>query len=372
MATPVPVHEPHKVKTVRPIAFPGIEERKRNLAAAHFNVFNLTPRQVAFDMVSYGCGAVTQEQLAGQLLGDEAYAGARNFETMNAQITRVLGHTYVCPTHNTLGSVKILLHAFARSGQRLPSNARARIDLHAPRGIELVDVRDHVEGVFTGNFDLVRLEATIAASRPPFIGAQAFADGQHPLSLANLRAVRELADRHGLRLVLDVSRVVENAWYIQCYEPGLADRTIADLVKLIAKSAHVIMMDGAQDARANTGGFLATDNPVDHEHFINDIVVFEGLHTYGGMAGRTMEMIARGLELMCDEASVQWAMAQTERFTARLREGGVPLERGCDGAYLQADQFLPQAGAHAAHALACALYQTSGVRALVPGLVGRD
>ncbi|MBX3689142.1 tryptophanase [Dokdonella sp.] len=372
MATPVPVHEPHKVKTVRPIAFPGIEERKRNLAAAHFNTFNLTPRQVAFDMVSYGCGAVTQEQLAGQLLGDEAYAGARNFETMNAQITRVLGHTYVCPTHNTLGSVKILLHAFAKSGQRLPSNARARIDLHAPRGIELLDVRDHAEGVFTGNFDLARLETVIGEQRPPFIGAQAFADGQHPLSLANLRAVRELADRHGLRLVLDVSRVVENAWYIQCYEPGLADRTIADLVKLIAKSAHAIMMDGAQDARANTGGFLATDNPADHERFINDIVVFEGLHTYGGMAGRTMEMIARGLELMCEETSVQWAMAQTERFTARLREGGVPLERGCDGAYLQADQFLPQAGAHAAHALACALYQTSGVRALVPGLVGRD
>ena len=372
MASPVPVHEPHKVKTVRRIAFPSLDERKRNLAAAHFNVFNLTPQQVSFDMVSYGCGAMTQEQLAGQLVGDEAYAGARNFERLTATINRVLGHTYVCPTHNSLGSVKILLHVFAKSGQRLPSNARGRIDLHAPRGIELRDVRDHGESPFTGNFDLARLEAEILESRPPFVGAQCFADGQHPISLANLRAAREVADRHGLRLVLDVSRVVENAWYIQRFEPGMGDRGIAELVKRIAKTAHVILMDGAQDARANTGGFLATDNPADHEHFINEIVVFEGLHTYGGMAGRTMEVMARGLDEMCDEPTVQWAMHQTERFTARLREGGVPLERGCDGAYLRADAFLPQVDEHPAHALACALYQTSGVRALVQGLVGRD
>ncbi|MCW5578805.1 MAG: hypothetical protein KIS89_09190, partial [Dokdonella sp.] len=173
MTTPAPAHEPHKAKTVRPIRFVSLDERKRNLTAAHFNVFNLTPQQISFDMVSYGAGAMSQEQLAGQLIGDEAYAGARNFENMSGAITRVLGHTYVCPTHNTLGSVKLLLHAFASSGQRLPSNARGRIDLHAPRGIELVDVRDHAEAVFTGNFDLAALEAAIGASRPPFVGAQA-------------------------------------------------------------------------------------------------------------------------------------------------------------------------------------------------------
>jgi tyrosine phenol-lyase len=367
-----PVHEPHKIKTVRPIAFPSLEERKRNLSSARFNVFQLTPRQVVFDMVSYGASAVSQEQLAGQLIGDEAYAGARNFETLTAAITRVLGHTWVCPTHNTLGAVKLLLRAFARPGQQLPSNARGRVDLHAPRGIEITDVRDHADPVFTGNLDLARLEAAIAGSRPPFVGCQAFADGQHPFSLANLRAVREAADRHGLRLVLDVSRVIENAWYIQRHEPGMADRTIAEIVKAIAKTAHVILMDGAQDPRANTGGFLATDNPADHEHFINDVVVFEGLHTYGGMAGRTMEVLARGLDEMCDEATVQWVMHQTERFSARLRDAGVPVERGCDGAYVKADLFLPHVAEHPAHALACALYQTSGVRALAQGLVGRD
>ncbi len=379
MPSPVPpIHEPHKFKTIRPIAFPTLEARKRNLSAARFNVFQLTPSQVTFDMVSYGTSAMTQEQLAGQLVGDEAYAGARNFETLNEVITRVLGPTYVCPTHNTLGAVKLLLRAFARAGQTLPSNARGRVDLHAPRGIEIVDARDHRETVFTGNFDLARLAEVVAAAKPPFIGGQTFADGQHPFSLANLRAVRAFADREGLRLILDVSRVIENAWYIQRHEPGMGDRTIADIVKTIGKTAHVILMDGAQDPRANTGGFLATDNPSDHEHFMNDVVVFEGLHTYGGMAGRTMEVLARGIAEMCDEASVQWVMAQTERFSERLGAAGVPIERGCDGAYVDATAFLVPGGGVAghpelaAHAVACALYETSGVRALVQGLIGRD
>ena len=368
-----PIHEPHKIKTVRPIAFPNLEERKRNLSAARFNVHQLTPSQVTFDMVSLGTSAMTQEQLAGQLIGDEAYAGARNFETLNEVITRVLGHTYVCPTHNTLGAVKLLLRAFAKEGgSSLPSNARGRVDVHAPRGIEIKDARDRKDPVFTGNFDLDRLRSLIEESRPPFIGGQAFADGQHPFSLANLRAVRKLADSFGLRIVLDISRVIENAWYIQKHETGLSDRSIADLVLAISKTAHVILMDGAQDPRSNTGGFLATDNPADHEHFMNDVVVFEGLHTYGGMAGRTMEVLARGLSEMCDEVEVQWVMYQTERFCARLADGGVPVERGCDGAYIQADEFLAQKAEHSAHAVAAALYETSGVRAMAQGLVGRD
>jgi tyrosine phenol-lyase len=369
---PLAAHEPHKIKTVRPLAFPSLDERKRNLSQARFNVFQLTPRQVTFDMVSYGTSAMTQEQLAGKLVGDEAYAGASNFETLCAVIGRVFGQTYVCPTHNSLGSVKLLLRAFAKAGDVVPSNARGRVDLHAPRGIEIRDARDRTERVFTGNYDLERLAAIVDEAHPPFIGGQTFADGQHPFSLANLRAVRALADRRGTRLVLDLSRVIENAWYIQRHEPGMADRSIAELVKAIAKTAHIVLMDGAQDPRSNTGGFLATDNPADHEHFINDVVVFEGLHTYGGMAGRSMEVLARGLAEMCDEPEVQWVMQQTERFTARLRAAGVPLERGCDGAYLDAAAFLPHVAVHPAHALACALYQTSGVRALVQGMVGRD
>ena len=372
MPVPQPIHEPHKFKTVRLVSFPSLEERKRSLARAHFNVFNLMPAEIVFDMVSFGTSAVSQEQLAGQLVGDEAYAGARNFETLAETVTRVLGHTYLCPTHNSLGAVKLIVATLTPRGSLIPSNARGRVDVHAPRGIEIADLRDHAETVFTGNFQLRLLDELLGTRRAAIIGMQCFADGQHPFSLENLRAVRALADRHGLRLVLDVSRVLENAWYIQRHESGHADRSIAELVKLISKTAHVILLDGAQGAKCPTGGLLATDNPADHERFMNEVVVYEGLHTYGGMSGRMMEVLARGLAEMCDEAEVQWVMHQTEAFTSRLRDAGVPLERGCDGAYLQAAEILPHVARFPAHALASALYQTSGVRALVTGLVGRD
>jgi tyrosine phenol-lyase len=366
------MHEPHKIKTVRPLFFPTLAERKQYLADAHFNVFNLTPHQVTFDMCSLGTSAVSQEQLSGQLIGDEAYAGSRNFETLEQAVHQVLGHTYVCPTHNVLGCVKLVVATMVPRGSVLPSNARTRLDTLKPLGVEYPDVRDRKETVFTGNVDLGLLEAVLEDGKVSIVGLQAFADGQHPFSLRNLRDVRALADRYGKRLVCDGSRVIENAWYIQRHEPGQADRSIADIVKQIAKTTHVFQLDGAQDPKCNTGGILTTDNPDDYEKLMNEVVVFEGLHTYGGMAGRTMEVLARGITEMCDEDEVAWVMHQTERFTHRLGETGVPLERGCDGAYLKAGEFLPHVTENAQDTLSAALYLLSGVRALAHGLVGRD
>jgi tyrosine phenol-lyase len=365
-------HEPHKIKTVRLVSFPSLEERKRFLAEADFNVFNLTSSQVAFDMFSIGTSAMTQEQISGQLIGDEAYAGARNFERLQAAVRDVLGHTYICPTHNSLGCVKLVVATMVPPGSVLPSNARTRIDVLTPRDVEVPDMRDHRAEVFTGNVDLAKLEEILGGGKVAIVGLQAFADGQHPFSLENLRAVRSLADRHGKRLILDGSRVIENAWYIQRHEQGLAAHSIATLVKEIAKTAHVFQIDAAQDPKCPTGGLLATDNPEDHEKFMNEVVVYEGLHTYGGMAGRTMEVFARGLEEMCLETEVQWVMQQTEHFTECLRAAGVPMERGCDGAYIRADQFFPELEQFQQDAFSAALYEMSGVRAVAIGLVGRD
>jgi tyrosine phenol-lyase len=365
-------HEPHKIKTVRPVSFPTLEERRKYLAKAGFNVFNLTSSQVSFDMCSIGTSAMTQEQLSGQLIGDEAYAGARNFERLQEAVLDVLGHSYVCPTHNSLGCVKLVVATMVPAGSVLPSNARSRIDVLTPRDVEVPDMRDHQEKVFTGNVDLAKLEEILEGGNVAIVGLQAFADGQHPFSLENLRAVRSLADRYGKRLILDGSRVIENAWYIQRHESGMGSRTIAALVKEIAKTAHVFQIDAAQDPKCPTGGLLATDNPEDHEKFMNEVVVYEGLHTYGGMAGRTMEVFARGLEEMCLETEVQWVMQQTEHFTERLQTAGVPLERGCDGAYIKTDEFFPHIVQYQQDAFSAALYEMSGVRALSIGLVGRD
>jgi len=366
------VHEPHKIKTIRPVSFPTLEERKRHLAKAHFNVFNLTPSQVGFDMCSLGTSAMTQEQLSGQLIGDEAYAGSRNFERLEKAVRDVLGHHYVCPTHNLLGCVKLVTATMVPPGSVLPSNARTRIDVLAPREIQVADVRDHHEEVFTGNVDLARLEELLEADNVAVVDLQAFADGQHPFSMANLRAVRALADRYGKRLLMDGSRVIENAWYIQHREPGMAGTGIAELVREIAKTAHVFQIDAAQDPKCPSGGLLATDNPEDHERFMNEVVVYEGLHTYGGMAGRTMEVFARGLSEMCIESEVQWVMQQTERFCDRLQEAGGPVERCCDGAYLKAAEFLPDHERFQQDTFSAALYEMSGTRALAHGKVGRD
>lgn len=372
MPNAAPRHEPHKIKTVRLIAFPSLEERKRALSAAHFNVYGLTPSQVTYDMCSYGTSAVSQEQLSGQLLGDEAYAGARNFENLVRAVNRVLGHTYVCPTHNNLGAFKLIAATLLPPGSIVPANARAAVDVLEPRGVPTPDVRDGAAKVFTGDVDLTKLGEALSGGKAAFVFVQCFADGQHPFSLANLKAVRALADRHGVRVLLDTSRIIENAWYVQRHEAGQGDRTVAEIVKQMGKTVHLAILDGAQDAKANAGGVLTTDNPADHERFIEEVVVYEGLHTYGGMAGRTMEVLARGIEEMVDEAEVQWAMHQTEFFTARLREAGVPLERGCDGAYLRADEFLPHLREHQTHALAAALYLTAGVRAVATGRTGKD
>jgi tyrosine phenol-lyase len=372
MSQPSPLCEPHKIKTVRLLSFPTVEERKKHLAEARFNVFNLTPSQVSFDMCSLGMSAVSQEQLAGQLIGDEAYAGSRNFEALHGAVREVLGHSYVCPTHNILGCVKLIVSTMIPPGSTLPSNARDRIDVLTPREVDVHDVRDHQERVFTGNVNLERLEDLLQAGDVALIDFQAFADGQHPFSLANLRAARFLADKYGVRLVVDGSRVIENAWYIQRHEAGQADRSIADLVQQIVKTGHILQLDGAQDPKCNTGGLLTTDNPDDHEKFMNEVVVFEGLHTYGGMAGRTMEVLARGLLEMCDEEEVHWVMHQTERFTQKLRDAGVPLERGCDGAYIMADQFLPRVKDTAQDTFSAALYLLSGVRAVARRLVEKD
>jgi tyrosine phenol-lyase len=365
-------HEPHKIKTIRSISFPTLEERKKYLAEAHFNVFNLTQSQISFDMCSLGTSAMTQEQLSGQLIGDEAYAGARNFERLQRAVLEVLGHSYVCPTHNVLGCVKLVTATMVPAGSQLPSNARTRIDVLTPRDVEVFFNDTATTEIYTGNVDLDRLEELLEGSRVAIVGLQAFGDGQHPFSLENLRAVRSLADRHGKRLVLDGSRVIENAWYIQQHEAGMSARGIASLVKEIAKTAHVFQIDGAQDPKCATGGLLATDNPEDHEHFMNEVVVYEGLHTYGGMAGRTMEVFARGLEEMCIEEEVQWVMQQTELFNDRLRDAGVPVERGCDGAYILADEFLSHLDAYQQDAFSAALYEMAGIRALAHGLVGRD
>ena len=209
------IHEPHKIKTVRLLPFPSREDRKYTLDEAQFNVFTLLASQVTFDMCSHATYAVSQEQLSSQFLGDEAYAGARNFEHVQVAVSEVLGHSYVCPVHNVLGAIKLVLATLAVPGSVVPTNHRTWIDLFQAAGLVERDVRYHQGAVFTGDIDIVLLEESLQEGNVSIVDLQAFADGQHPFSLANLRAVRDITRRHGVRLICNGSRVVENAWYVQ-------------------------------------------------------------------------------------------------------------------------------------------------------------
>ena len=177
MSHTTPVCEPHKIKTVRHLRFPTIEERKKYLADADFNVFHLTPSQVSFDMCSLGTSASSQEQLAGQIVGDEAYAGSRNFEALEEAVREVFGHWYVCPTHNMLGCIKLVVATLVPPGSVISSNARDRIDVLTPREVTVEDVRSHADPVFTGNIDLEKLEKALGQEGVALIDMQAFADG---------------------------------------------------------------------------------------------------------------------------------------------------------------------------------------------------
>lgn len=367
----VPVHEPHKFKTVRNLSFPAMEERKRYLQDARFNVFHLTPSQVSFDMSTLGMGAMSQEQVAGLFIGDEAYAGARNFETLKSAVGELFGKGYLCPTHNLLGSLKLVVATMVPANSVVPVNSVAISDVLEPREVKGVNLRKVDGGFFSGDLDLVALEALLEQG-VALLWLETFADGCHPVSLANLEAVKALAVKHGVRLCLDGSRVVENAWAIQQREEGKGELSLADIVASISKLADVLAVDAAQDARCQIGALLATNNAGDYEKFMNEVVVFEGLHTYGGMTGRTMEAFAIGLREMVSQSQVDWIVHQAHSFHAKLRDAGVPFVAGCDGAYLEADKFLPHLSEHQQDTLSAALYLSSGIRAVATGRVGRD
>ncbi len=366
-----PVHEPHKFKTIRNIAFPGAEERKRHLQDSRFAIFHLTPNQVTFDMASLGMGAMSQEQVAGLFIGDEAYAGARNFETLKASVAELFGKSELCPTHNLLGAIKLVVATLVPGGSTLPTNAVAISDVLEPRQIRAVNLRAIEPDFFSGDLDLEALD-TLMQTGVPLLWLETFADGCHPISLANLQAVQALAHKHGVRLVLDASRVVENAWAIQQHEAGQADRSLSEIIGAMAALADVLAVDAAQDARCQVGGLLATNCPETYEKFMNEVVVFEGLHTYGGMTGRTMEAFAIGLREMVNQSQADWVLHQVHSFHEILRDGDVPFVAGCDGAYIQADAFLPHLSENQQDTFSAALYLCSGIRAVAPGRVGRD
>lgn len=360
--------EPYKLKTIRHLVFTDFQERIDALMDADYNTFNIPSYLVTFDMTSQGTSAVSQDQFAGLFIGDETYAGSRNFENLVGNVKKIFGHDNVCPTHNLIGSHKLIAATMVNENDVIYSNSQKPAELINDRkaSTELILAADNT---FTGNICLDTLKKKLAGTKQPFVYIELYADGYKAVSLANIKEARKIAEKNNTHLVVNGSYIIATANFIRKNEAGYENKTIKELVLEIASLAHVFVIDAGQDPRTNTGGLIATNVYDLYDKYMNEVVVYEGLHTYGGMAGRTMEVFSRGIEEMVYEKQSFWINQQTEVFAAQLRN--VPFFFGADGVYIKAAEFLPGIE-NPAHTLAAALYLKSGIRTFLEGRFGAD
>ncbi len=379
--------EPWKVKVVEPIRMTTPAERARAIAQAGYNTFLLKSADVYIDLLTdSGTSAMSDWQWAGMMLGDEAYAGSRNFYNLEEAVQKYYGYRFVVPTHQGRGAENLLSKILIKPGDYVPGNmyfttTRAHQELAGGTFVDVVIPEAHDpanEHPFKGNVDLGALAALIdkvGAKRIPYVCVALTVNmaGGQPVSMANLRAVRELTQRHGIRIVLDATRAVENAYFIQQREAGHHDRTVADILREECSYSDACTMSGKKDALVNTGGWLALNDKDLYEEASNLVVVYEGLHTYGGMAGRDMEAMARGIVESVDDEHIKARVGQVEYLGRQLIEMGVPIVRPIGGhaVYLDAKAFYPHLSQDEfpAQALAAHLYEDSGVRAMERGIV---
>ena len=367
-------------------------QREQAIREAGFNTFLLRSRDVYIDLLTdSGTSAMSDAQWAGMMLGDEAYAGSENFFHLETAIRDHYGYRYVVPTHQGRGAENILSRILIKPGDHVPGNmyfttTRAHQELAGARFVDVIVREAHdpdCELPFKGNVDLDALETLIArvgAQRVPYICLAATVNmaGGQPVSMANARAVHALASRHGIKVMLDATRAVENAYFIQQREAGYRHKSVAGILREFCSYSDGCTMSGKKDSLVNIGGWLALNDPQLYEEASNLVVVYEGLHTYGGMAGRDMEAMARGIVESVQDDHIRARVGQVEYLGHKLIDAGVPVVRPIGGhaVYLDARAFYPHLDQEAfpAQALAAYLYEDSGVRAMERGIVsaGRD
>jgi tyrosine phenol-lyase len=384
--------EPWKIKMVEPLHMISRQEREQALVEAGFNTFLLRSADVYIDLLTdSGTSAMSDRQWAGMMLGDEAYAGSRNFYHLEEAVQATYGYRYLVPTHQGRGAEHLLSRATIKPGQFVPGNmyfTTTRLHQELAGGIFVDVIVDEAHDPtnlhpFKGNVDLAKLEALIAREGPSQIAYVSLAGtvnmaGGQPVSMANVKALRALCDHHGIKIYLDATRMVENAFFIKEREPGYAETPIAAILKEFCSYTDGAWISAKKDSLVNIGGWLAVDDWDLFEELRNMVVVFEGLHTYGGLAGRDMEAMAIGIAESVQDDHVHSRIGQVRYLGELLTQWGIPivLPVGGHAIFLDARAFydhLPQ-DRFPAQTLAAELYLDSGVRAMERGIVsaGRD
>jgi tryptophanase len=378
--------EPFRIKMVEPIRMTTREERARLLQEARLNVFALHADDVLVDFLTdSGTGAMSARQWAGLMVGDESYAGARSFYRLEAVVRDLTGYRHVIPTHQGRAAERILFSVATRPGQVVPSNThfdttRANLE-HG--GVEPLDLvieegrQPRTRHPFKGNIDLARVEALLRerADQVPFgmITLTNNSGGGQPVSLANLRAYRDLLARFGKPLVLDACRFAENAMFVKLREPGQQERPVRAIAGEIFSLADGCTMSGKKDGLVNIGGFIALRDDRWVEAARNLLILTEGFPTYGGLAGRDLEAMATGLEEVLDEDYLRYRLRTAEYLGEKLLAGGVQIVEPTGGhaVYLDARAFLPHLpeDQYPAWSLVAALYLEGGLRGVEIGSV---
>lgn len=382
-----PWAEPYKIKVVEPLKMTTREDREKRIKEAGYNTFLLHSEDVYIDLLTdSGTNAMSDYQWAGMMMGDEAYAGSKNYYHLEDNVRKYYGYKHLIPTHQGRGAENMLSQCLIKPGQYVPGNmyfttTRLHQELAGGKFIDVIVDEAHDpenEDLFKGNVCMKKfgdLIAKVGGDNIAYItvGATVNMAGGQPVSMQNIKEVSELAHKHGIKVVLDATRAMENAYYIQQREAGYASKSVAEILKEFASYSDAATMSGKKDLLVNIGGFVAVNDDDLFEELRNLVVVYEGLHTYGGMAGRDMEAMARGMEEAVQDDHMAARIKQVAYLGDLLDSYGIPMVKpfGGHAIFLDARRFyehIPQSQ-YPAQALAANLYINSGVRAMERGVV---
>ncbi|MBS1589572.1 MAG: tryptophanase [Bacteroidetes bacterium] len=379
--------EPFRIKSVEPIHMSTVEQRLAYIQEAHFNPFLLRARQVIIDLLTdSGTSAMSSEQWAGILRGDESYAGAQSWERLEYEIKDLTNYPYILPTHQGRAAERILYGYLGGKGKVFISNThfdttRANIEFSGAEAIDIPcrEAADHDSDFpFKGNMDVAKLDELIEKRGAVNIGAIILTvtnntGGGQPVSMANTREVSRVCKKHGVLFIIDCCRVAENAYFIRHREPEFADTSYRNIAQQMFALADGCVMSAKKDALVNIGGFLALKNEELATACTNLLIITEGFTTYGGLSGRDMEAIAIGLREVFEDDYLNYRIKSTAYLGERIRAKGVPVlyPIGGHAVYVDAGLLYPHIPAHEfpGQALVCELYTRGGIRAVEIGTV---
>ncbi len=378
--------EPFRIKSVEPLKMTTQDEREQLLEAARYNLFALKAEDVLIDLLTdSGTSAMSTRQWAGIQMGDESYAGSPSYYRFEAALRELAPYKHIIPTHQGRAAEKILFSIIGGPGKIIPNNThfdttRANIEATGAVALDLVKkegLNPQLEAPFKGDMDTDRLDALLReqGDQVPLVMLTVTnnSGGGQPVSMANIRAVKEICEKYGKPLFLDACRFAENAYFIKLREPGYSDKTPKEIAQEMFSLADGMTMSAKKDALVNMGGWLALNDDQWAMEARNVLILTEGFPTYGGLSGRDLEAMAIGLQEVVDEDYLQYRIASTTYLGKALDKIGIPIVKPVGGhaVYIDARAMLPHIDPlqYPGQALAVEMYRVGGIRACEIGTV---